>query len=139
MKLMALLSGLILTSHIGGPVIADEIYRCGATGASYSQTPCPNGSRVEMTDSRTDEQRSQALWVAARIAALGATLERDRLAIEAAYRPALAGSLNTSADNTVIDTPRHEPKIKRKRLKSKSADTPKVSIGRHIDRTGPRR
>ncbi len=126
MKLPALLSCLVLLA-VSDRIHADEIYRCGT---AYSQTPCAEGKRIEAADPRTDEQRSQAQLLATKTAAWGQALEQHRLATEAAYRPTLAGSLNASAKQAVAESPRSGPKSKRQRLRSKSADIPKLSIKR---------
>lgn len=101
------------------PAAAAEIYRCGPNGSSYSQTPCAEGRRVELIDKRNDEQRLQAMQVNERTAALATSLERDRLAYEAALRPALAGSfnapVNTASNNTA--RPHTKAKAKTKRLR----------------------
>lgn len=75
-------------------VFAQDIYRCGST---YSQVPCGDSRRIELTDARSDEQRRQALQVNERTVALAESLERDRLASEAAARSSLAGRLNAPA------------------------------------------
>ncbi|MFM9914210.1 MAG: hypothetical protein ACKVOX_00265 [Rhizobacter sp.] len=111
MKLRAWIAALLLTT-LSVCAGADEIYRCGPTGAEFSQTPCSKGARIDVSDPRTDEQRSQALALASKTEAWGAALERDRLAIEASYRPALAGSLNSSAIRHSDDKPRSKPKLK---------------------------
>lgn len=138
MKLRALLPSLVLLTFCGLGS-ADEIYRCGPAGTAYSQTPCPNGARIEVSDPRTEEQQTHARLLAAKTEALGAALERDRRDTEAAYRPALAGSLNSSAKKVAVDVPRRTSKLKGKRLRSKPADVPTLSINQKIPRTDSRR
>jgi hypothetical protein len=70
----------------GAASAATPIYRCGQ---SYSQTPCPGGHVVDSTDSRTAEQRAEARRMAARERRL-AEMEHERLASEAALKPAAA-------------------------------------------------
>ena len=118
--LLALLAGLIAIAPTT-PVAAEEIYRCGANGAAYSQTPCAEGRRVEVADTRSDEQRSQAREVAARAEVLGTALRRDRLATEAAYRPTLAGSFNSPVRKNEGDSQRSRSKIKKLHVTSKPA------------------
>ena len=77
------------------PVLAQGIYRCGPSGATYSQLPCADGRRFEPTDARNDEQRLQALHVNERTVALAESLERERLASEAVARSQRAGSFNS--------------------------------------------
>lgn len=101
------------------PAAAAEIYRCGPNGSTYSQTPCADGRRIELIDERSDEQRLQARQVNERTVALASSLERDRLANEAAQRPALAGSFNApvkTASNAAV-RPNTSAKAKTKRLR----------------------
>ncbi len=101
------------------PAAAAEIYRCGPNGSTYSQTPCADGRRIELIDERSDEQRLQARQVSERTVALASSLERDRLANEAAQRPALAGSFNApvkTASNAAV-RPNTSAKAKTKRLR----------------------
>lgn len=74
-----------------GAAQAQEIYRCGSV---YSQTPCPQGRLLEADDSRSEAQRAEAARVAASERRLANEMRRDRLAEEAALKPALAGSLS---------------------------------------------
>ncbi|MDP3822149.1 MAG: hypothetical protein Q8R33_11805 [Burkholderiales bacterium] len=74
-----------------GAAQAQEVYRCGS---AYSQTPCPQGRLVEADDSRSEAQRAEAARVAASERRLAHEMRRDRLAEEAALKPALAGSLS---------------------------------------------
>ena len=96
-----------------GAAQAQEIYRCGS---AYSQTPCPQGRLVEADDSRSEAQRAEAARVAASERRLANEMRRDRLAEEAALKPALAGSL--SAPKVVATKP--EP-TKKKRGSAKAA------------------
>lgn len=85
-----------------GAAQAREIYRCGNV---YAQTPCPQGRLIDADDSRSEAQRAEAARVAAGERRLATEMRRDRLAEEAALKPALAGSLSAprvvaSADTT---------------------------------------
>ena len=106
------------------PAAAADVYRCGPNGSTYSQTPCAEGRRIELIDARSDEQRLQASQVNERTVALASALERDRLANEAALRPALAGSFNapvkTASNNTVRPDTSAKAKAKTKRLRAKA-------------------
>ncbi|MDO9313142.1 MAG: hypothetical protein Q7T97_01175 [Burkholderiaceae bacterium] len=139
MKLPALFSALLLTAFTTY-VTADEIYRCGPTGAEFSQTPCSNGARLEVSDPRTEEQRSQAVALAAKTEAWGLALERDRLATEAAYRPAWAGSLNAPPVlGPKEKQTRAMPRLKHTRLKAAPAQGPLLSVSRHGARSSAAR
>ncbi len=103
------------------PVAAEDIYRCGPRGAIYSQTPCSDGQRIDRADARNDEQRLQARQVNERIVALAESLERERLASEAAHRPALAGSFSAPSKTVAAKTPRSSALAKaKKRLRASS-------------------
>ncbi|MEI7463792.1 MAG: DUF4124 domain-containing protein [Burkholderiales bacterium] len=102
------------------PVAAAEIYRCGPDGSTYSQTPCADGRRIDILDARSDKQRLQARQVSERTAALASSLERDRLASEAANRPTLAGSLSAPLKKVSSDAPQPHGKSKAKRMRTSS-------------------
>ena len=58
---------------------AQNVYRCGNT---YSQTPCPTGKSLDVTDSRTADQKKQTDAAAASSAKAGDNMEKTRLAQE---------------------------------------------------------
>jgi hypothetical protein len=64
---------------------AQTVYRCGS---SYSQTPCPGGSTVDTTDSRTPEQRKAHEASVTQEKRAGDTLEKNRLKEETAAQRA---------------------------------------------------
>lgn len=70
---------VIATSSIPTWAIAQNAYRCGNT---YSQTPCPNGKTLDVTDSRTAEQKKQTDTATANSVKAGDALEKARLAQE---------------------------------------------------------
>ncbi|MEQ1683275.1 MAG: hypothetical protein ABL916_06475 [Burkholderiaceae bacterium] len=88
---MKLAAVALMFCFAASPALAQEIYRCGS---AYSQTPCPQGRLVEADDSRSEAQRAEASRVATRERQLATEMRRDRLAEEAAFKPALAGSLS---------------------------------------------
>ena len=88
MKLAAAVLTLLFTV-IGAQ--AQTVFRCGSV---YSQTPCPQGKVVEVTDSRSAAQRAEAKRVAADERKLAADMRRDRINEENAQQPAAAGSLS---------------------------------------------
>ena len=138
MKLPELFSALVLMAF-NTCVNAEQIYRCGPAGAEFSQKPCSSGELIEVSDSRTEEQRLQAVALAEKTEAWGTAMERDRLAAEAAYRPALAGSLNSSAKNARDTQPRSTPQLKRKRFKALQARLPLLTNRRPDTRAGSSR
>ena len=88
---MKLAAVVLMFCFAVGAAQAQEVYRCGST---YSQTPCPQGRLVEADDARSEAQRAEAARVAATERRLANEMRRDRLAEEAALKPALAGSLS---------------------------------------------
>lgn len=58
-----------------------RVYRCGD---SYGTTPCPGGKPVAVDDSRSDDQRRQALAAKAKDAQLARELAAERQARERA-------------------------------------------------------
>lgn len=76
---LGLLAALIVNAQ------AQTIYRCGADGRSYSQTPCSGGAAVDASDARSDRERREARAVAEADQALADRMERDRLQAEARF------------------------------------------------------
>ncbi len=111
MKLAA--ATLMFCFAVGG-AHAQAVYRCGSV---YSQTPCPQGKLVEANDPRSAAQRAEAARVSAGERQLATDMRRDRLAEEAALKPALAGSLSAPKAAAVAD---HRP-TKKKRGSAKPA------------------
>ena len=109
---MKLAAVVLMFCFAVGAAQAQEVYRCGS---AYSQTPCPQGRLVEADDARSEAQRAEAARVAATERRLANEMRRDRLAEEAALKPALAGSL--SAPKVVASA---DPK-KKKRGSAKPA------------------
>lgn len=80
---------------------AQSTYRCGNT---YSQTPCPNGKTLDVTDSRTADQKRQTDAAAASSARAGDTMEKARLAQE-------QRDLAANKTRTVMAAPVAAPKM----------------------------
>lgn len=82
---------------------AQTVYRCGS---SYSQTPCPGGSAVDATDSRTPEQRKAHEASVKQEKRAGDTMEKTRLKDEAAARKATeqANKAQSDADKAAQKT-----------------------------------
>ena len=62
------------------PAQAEAVYRCGD---SYSQKPCPGGKVVEVEDTRSASQRTEASLAAQRDAKTADAMEKARLKEEA--------------------------------------------------------
>jgi hypothetical protein len=75
-------------------VHAQTIYRCGADGRAYSQSPCEGGRALETSDTRTANQQAEAVARAREAKLDGKRLERERLDAERSARPARAVALD---------------------------------------------
>ena len=60
------LAVFLVTSAQPAAAQATKVYRCGADGRTYSQTPCPAGSAVDVADPRNKDQQREARDMAAR-------------------------------------------------------------------------
>ena len=89
---MKLVAALLLCLVSAGSQ-AQTIYRCGN---EYTRIPCPQGKIVEATDPRTGAQRSEAVRVATEDRRRAAEMRRERLADQAALKPASAASLGAA-------------------------------------------
>jgi hypothetical protein len=74
MKIHSVLASLLLAGGAASATAA-PIYRCGST---YSQTPCPGGSVVESTDTRSAAQRAEARRIADNERKAAEEMERQR-------------------------------------------------------------
>jgi hypothetical protein len=136
MRTLAFMAWLLITPLACDVSLAATIYRCGTVGNEYSQTPCPDGQRLKVDDSRTPEQHMQARVLATHTRDLGLALERDRLAKEAAFRPPRAGNLSSSVTPQTVEKPARAKvhKLKKKRSAHAPATVPAVL---RTDRTQP--
>jgi hypothetical protein len=80
---MGLRIGLLLAALAPQQSEAQQVWRCGAEGNSYSQVPCTDGRAVAVADERSDAQRLQSLEVAQRQHQMADQLVRERKAREA--------------------------------------------------------
>jgi hypothetical protein len=72
---------LLLACLFAVPAAAQTVYRCGN---SYSQQPCPGGSAIDASDSRTPEQRRTQEATVRHERRVADRLEQERLKEEAA-------------------------------------------------------
>ena len=93
---------------------AQPVYRCSS---EYSQSPCPQAKLVDAADARTEAQRAEARQVAADEKRLGTQMERDRLAMQAARKPAGAASLSGAPAPAKHSERTHAKKLKLKKAK----------------------
>lgn len=70
---------------------AQTVWRCGAEGRSYSQTPCSDGRPVAVADARAADEVAEARAVAVREQRLADELRAQRHLREAAWRQAATG------------------------------------------------
>ena len=100
------------------PSTSQKVYRCGADGREYSQTPCKAGREIEVADPRTPEQQRTGQAVAERQARLADQLAAERHAREAAARglgPAGIKPAPPVPDERVAKAERKKSKKKSKR------------------------
>ena len=91
------LAALMLSLAAAG-ANAQTVYRCGN---AYSESPCPQATAFDATDSRTPAQRADAQRVAAEEKQLGKQMEQERLASASAQKPARATSLSGTPPKAV--------------------------------------
>ena len=75
----------------GAAALSQTVYRCGD---SYSQTPCPGATSLEVDDSRSPTQKAQADAATATASRAAVAMERERLARE---RTSEASKIRTAA------------------------------------------
>lgn len=112
--LALLIAGLACTG-----LHAQTVYRCGPEGRVYSQTPCPQGRAVDVSDERSVQQRTAAEARVRNDQALGEAMERERLSQEN-DRPALAGKIDGRRAPTAPEVTANKPS-KKKKTKAKQA------------------
>ena len=74
----SMLANLALLLPLMAAAQAPTIWRCGADGRSYSDTPCPGGLEVAVADPRSGPQVQAAQAAAARDRRLAEQLVRER-------------------------------------------------------------
>jgi Domain of unknown function (DUF4124) len=89
MRMLFLLAATLVCSAAQ----AQTVYRCGPDGSTYSQTPCPQGRAVNVSDERSETQRAAAEARVREDQARGDDLERERQRRESA-QPATAGKID---------------------------------------------
>ena len=111
---------------------AQNAYRCGNT---YSQTPCPNGKTLDVTDSRTADQKRQTDAASAGSAKAGDAMEKARLAQEqrdlAANKARTAVPAPVAAPKVALEPqPRAHAKRKKKTSPYFTAQAPREKKGK---------
>ena len=91
----------ISLNSIGTLASAQNVYRCGNT---YSQTPCPSGKSLDVTDNRSADQKKQTDAAAANSAKAGDNMEKSRLAQE-------QRDLAANKTRTPVAAPAAAPKV----------------------------
>ena len=85
---------LIAAYALSTGATAQNIYKCGS---SYSQSPCPGGSTIDVTDARTPAQKEQTDSAVSRDAQTAEAMQKARIQQE---KTDLAANTPTSASNT---------------------------------------
>ena len=116
MRALVLMMGLLC---IGSSLQAQTVYRCGPDGRVYSQSPCPQGRAVDVSDERSATQRAAAQDRARDDQVRGDALERERLDREAG-KPAAPGKIGGKA------APVTEPVASKSKAKASKKKKPKT-------------
>ena len=61
---------------------AQEVWRCGTDGRTFTDRPCPGGQALELPPAPSAQQQAEAAQVALRQAALAQRMRDERLALE---------------------------------------------------------
>ena len=120
MRSLLLLVGFLC---VGSSLQAQTVYRCGLDGRVYSQSPCPQGRAVDVSDERSAEQRAAAQARARDDQVRGDALEQERLDREAG-KPALAGKIGktTPAVEPIVSKTKAKPSKKKKQKAQQAGD-----------------
>jgi len=120
MRSLVLLAGFLC---VGSGLQAQTVYRCGLDGRVYSQSPCPQGRAVDVSDERSTEQRAAAQAQARDDQVRGDALERERLDREAG-KPTLAGKIGktTPAAEQIVSKTKAKPSKKKKKAQQAGED-----------------
>jgi hypothetical protein len=88
MKLQPLIAIALFGAALGAQAQpkAQQVFRCGPDGRIYSQTPCADGTAVNVNDPRSAEQQRAAAQAVKREQAQTEQAARERQAREAATR-----------------------------------------------------
>jgi hypothetical protein len=97
---------------------AQSVYRCGN---AYSESPCPQARIVDASDARTQAQRAEAQRVADDEQRRGAQMERERLAMLSAQKP--AGAVSLSGAPAKPAEPRRPKRLKWVKVKAAAKST----------------
>lgn len=125
MKLLILVT-LLLASAAAQPA-EPAVWRCGADGRSYGDSPCAGGQQVAVADPRSDLQRAEARDAAKRDQALARQLVQERREREAelrAHGPGLIAIKSSPA--TARETLKPRSKKKEKTSKHDRASRPEA-------------
>jgi len=104
---------------------AQQVWRCGPEGRSYSSVPCAEGRPLEVPEARPAADLSAARAQAARDVRLAETLRKERLATEATQRGSGITGIGPGATLKPASTAptRQRPKKKRSSPAAEATDT----------------
>ncbi len=80
---------LCVAALLIGPAAAaaqTPVWRCGAEGRSYADSPCPGGRAIQADDARSADQRAEAREAVVRDKAIARQLIQERREREAEWR-----------------------------------------------------
>jgi len=104
--------GLAAAAAVAAP--PQTVYRCGADGRQYSQTPCADGRPVTTEDSRSAEQHKAARDVAARDAQHAEKLAAERRQREDLAKGQAAAGIKAPDGNAPASAPKGKAKSQAK-------------------------
>ncbi len=119
MKLIVCMTMLLGSAAFAAP--ESGVWRCGADGRSYSDSPCPGGRPVVTDDSRNAEQRNEAREAVARDRTVARQLAQERREREAEWR--------TRGPGLIAIKPLEKPEAIKPREKKKREASPPAAPG----------
>jgi hypothetical protein len=106
-----LIAGLVLALPLFAT--AQEVWRCGPDGRTYSSVPCAEGRRVDTPDARPAADVADARQRATEERRTAESLTRERLARESAQRGnGLAGMVARTDELKPVSAKKAQPKPK---------------------------
>ena len=122
---------VLLLAFAAAHAAESSVWRCGADGRSYSDSPCPGGRQVAVADPRSDDQRAQARDVARKDEVLARELVQQRRERDAELRTRGPGLV------AIRSTPSNDGGTVKPRLKAKEAKEPKMKSSRPAPASRP--
>ena len=131
--------GLMLLALAALPLLADAqtIWRCGADGRSFSNTPCSEGQALAVADIRPNQDVAEARALADREMRLAEKLGRERLREESAQRGNGLAALGPVSAGAGVRPPRRERRQLQQPRAEPALHRPDPSVDRTFRATEP--